>query len=236
MRKSLMRWMTGRMERSAAKPVMIEGLEDRRMMSVSVTASSIDVVEGKFTKTPVATFVSSDPAPLHRANYVVTIDWGDGTTSAGRVKADEKHPGHFIVMGHHRYAEAGDYDVNISVHDLVDSTDASDQGSATVTDAPLKASGKHVGSSAAGTAFTKMLASFHDENHLSAATDFTAMVNWGDGSDPEAATIVANGDGSFRVVGTHTYATVGSYVMTITITDEEGSSITVQSGGKAKAA
>jgi hypothetical protein len=233
MRKLLTR-RTGRTERSAT-PVMFEGLEDRRLMSVSVSASSIDVVEGKFFKTPVATFVSSDPAPFNRANYVVTINWGDGTTSAGRVKADKQHPGHFIVMGHHRYAEAGDFDVSVSVHDLVDSSDDQDNNTATVTDAPLKAKGKQLSSSAAGTAFTKMLASFHDANHLSTASDFTAMVDWGDGSAPEAATIVANGDGSFRVVGTHTYATAGSYVMSITISDNEGSSITVQSGDKAKA-
>ena len=203
------------------------------MMSVTLTPSPIDVVEGKFIKAPVATFVSNDPAPQHRANYVVTIDWGDGTTSDGRVVADKKHPGHYIVMGHHRYAEAGNFSVSVSVHDLVDNTDAQDPHSATVTDAPLKASGKHVRSSA-GTAFTKMLASFHDADHLSAASDFTAMVDWGDGSAPEAATIVANGDGSFRVVGTHTYATTGSYVMTITITDDDGSSITVQSSSKSK--
>jgi hypothetical protein len=92
-----------------------------------------------------------------------------------------------------------------------------------------------VGSSVAGTPFAKMLASFHDANHLSTASDFTAMVDWGDGSDPQEATIVANGDGSFRVVGTHTYATVGSYVMTIKINDGEDSSITVQSTCKAKA-
>jgi hypothetical protein len=211
---------------------MIEGLEDRRMMSVTVTASSIDVVEGKFTKEPIATFVSSDPTPQNRANYVVSIDWGDGTTSAGRVKADEKHPGDYIVMGHHRFAEAGNFNVTVSVHDLVDSTDAQSAGSATVTDAPLKANGKHV-ESTAGTAFTKMLASFHDENHLSTGSDFTATVDWGDGSPLEAGTIVANGDGSFRVVGTHTYATTGSYVMTITITDAEGSSVTVKSAGMA---
>jgi hypothetical protein len=233
MRKSLTR-RTGRTERSAT-PVMIEGLEDRRMMSVTVTTSPIDVVEGKNTKEPVATFVSSDPAPQDRANYAAFINWGDGTTSAGRVKADEKHPGDYIVMGHHRYAEAGNFNVTVSVHDFVDSTDSQNGGSATVIDAPLKASSKHVASTA-GTAFTKMLASFHDENHLSTASDFTAMVDWGDGSAPEAATIVANGDGSFRVVGTHAYATVGSYVMTITITDTEGSSITVKSAGEAKAA
>jgi hypothetical protein len=234
MRKSLLRWMTGRTERSA-KPVMMEGLEDRRMMSVTVSGSSIDEVEGKFIKDPVATFVSSDPAPQHRANYVVTIDWGDGTTSAGKVKADKKHAGHYLVMGHHRYAEAGDFTVSVSVHDLVDSTDASDDGSATITDAPLKAKGKQVKSNA-NTAFTKMLASFHDGNHLSTADDFTATVDWGDGSAPETVTVVANGDGSFRVVGTHTYTAEGSFVMTITITDDEGSSITVQSGGKSKPA
>src|SRR3982751_6200469 len=85
-------------------PVM-EGLEDRRLMSVTLSAGSVTGVEGKDSSGLLATFVSNDPAPQLAGSYVATIDWGDGQTSTARVKADGTVAGQFDVIAKHRYAE-----------------------------------------------------------------------------------------------------------------------------------
>ena len=73
----------------------------------------------------------------------------------------------------------------------------------------------------AGSAFTEALvAEFHDADPAGAILDFTATVNWGDGSPPEtnkgAAPRIklersATAPGAFSVKGTHTYARPGVY-------------------------
>ncbi len=53
---------------------------------------------------------------------------------------------------------------------------------------------------------------FHGHRHLCACqSDYTATIDWGDGSPQSAGTIVVDpafgpGTGHFLVVGTHTYA------------------------------
>src|SRR5262249_39389593 len=50
------------------------------------------------------------------------------------------------------------------------------------------------------------------------ASDFQAVIDWGDHSPESAGTVLAQPDGSFEVVGGHTYHE-GTYVPTVTITD-----------------
>ena len=212
---------------------MMEELEERRFMSVTLSSVAVAGTEGKLVKGPVATFVSSDPTPQRAGNYTATINWGDGQTTTARVKADRAHPGQFDVIGGHRYAEAGTFSTTVSVHDAVDSSDGSTTGSATMSDAPLRGSRKH-GTTTVGTAFDKTVAIFKDANPLSVASDFTATIDWGDGST-SSGTVAANGHGTFRVLGSHTYAATGRFAVTVTITDAEGSSVTVISDARVRA-
>ena len=211
----------------------MEGLEDRRLMSVTLSSVAVAGAEGRLVKGSVATFVSSDPAPQLAGSYTATINWGDGQTTEARVKADKAHPGQFDVIGGHRYAEAGTFATTISIHDAVDSTDTAISGSATISDVPLKASRKH-GNATVGVSFDKTVAIFHDMNRLSLAGDFTATIDWGDGSAPDTGTVVPNGHGTFRVLGSHTFAATGRFAVTVTITDAEGSSVTVTSDAKVR--
>ena len=48
---------------------------------------------------------------------VVTIDWGDGTTTAGGCLDD--HSGRFWVYGDHSYAESGVYKVKVQIFDTI---------------------------------------------------------------------------------------------------------------------
>jgi len=62
------------------------------------------------------------------------------------------------------------------------------------------------------------VAIFADDNPSATAADFTATIDWGDGSASTAGTIVVN-DTQFSVLGTHTYADEGSFTVTVTISD-----------------
>jgi hypothetical protein len=56
---------------------------------------------------------------------------------------------------------------------------------------------------------------------------FAASIDWGDGSAPTAGQILGLGGGAFQVFGSHTYATVGSPVIKVTVTrlDSTGSQV-----------
>src|SRR5262249_45284792 len=69
------------------------------------------------------------------AYYTATIDWGDQTTSAGTVVAEDP-PYYYDVSGEHAYSSPGTYTVTLTVqHKLNYTTPATATGSALVTPA-----------------------------------------------------------------------------------------------------
>ncbi|HSZ57668.1 MAG TPA: hypothetical protein VK797_18545, partial [Tepidisphaeraceae bacterium] len=74
----------------------------------------------------------------------------------------------------------------------------------------------------AGTSSTVNVASFVDLAAGGAATDYSATIDWGDGTTSVGA-ITANSQGGFDVAGTHTWG-IGSSNLTITITDTRAAS------------
>jgi hypothetical protein len=198
-------------------------------MSVTPAPASFVTTEGKNFNGSVATFASSDIGQGTPHRFTASVDWGDGTSSSARVKADPANPGQFLAVSRHKYAEDGSYDVKVSVIDLADGTQVNVGSEAHVADANLHASRKTVHTSA-GKSFTATVALFHDFNRLAPLGDFTATIDWGDGSPaPSQATVVAVGNGNFKVLGSHTYALSGSFQITVLISDAGGSSATVLS-------
>src|SRR3954471_8271964 len=53
-----------------------------------------------------------------------------------------------------------------------------------------------------------------------AADEYTVAIDWGDNTQ-SAGKVVANGDGSFSIVGSHDYATKGQYEINVTLTDSD---------------
>ena len=145
-----------------------------------------------------------------------TIDWGDGLTSKATVTE-------FSISGSHTYTEAGVYNGSVSYEDDCGLHKVAFQ--AKVGDAALSATGVPV-SAAAGAQFTGTVATFTDANPESAASDFTATVDWGDGTSTTAGTIGSAAGGGFTVTGSHTYAAGGTYATSITIKDVGGATAT----------
>ena len=85
---------------------------------LQVSASPIHAVEGTSFTGMFATFTDTDGDPI--GNYTATIDWGDGSTSAGAITANAD--GSFNVTGTHTFAEYGFYPIDITVLDSDGST------------------------------------------------------------------------------------------------------------------
>ena len=76
-----------------------------------------------------------------------------------------------------------------------------------------------------GVTFTGTVATFTDPDRASTAAEYSATIDWGDATQPTPGTISGQG-GQFTVSGTHTYASTGTFLITTTINDVDGSSTT----------
>jgi len=184
---------------------------------LAATGLAIDGVEGKSFSGNVATFTDGDPNGA-ASDYTATIDWGDGSTSTGTVTAAGS--GGFAVSASHTYAEEGSYPITVQIADVGGSA-ASARDTANIADAMLASSGT-TSSVRRRVTFTHSVASFSDLDPNGVASDYHAVIDWGDGTT-SAGTIVAVGTGGFEVVGTHSYARRGTMTVTVTITDAGGS-------------
>jgi uncharacterized protein (TIGR03118 family) len=63
---------------------------------------------------------------------------------------------------------------------------------------------------------------FNDTDSTAVPSEFTATINWGDSSSPTAGSITEDASGLFHVTGTHIYNSGGSFPITITIKDQDG--------------
>lgn len=81
----------------------------------------------------------------------------------------------------------------------------------------LRASGRRVAASAGVALSDVPLARFDVTGGPASASDFRATVFWRDGTPASQGRIVANDDGSFGVVGSHTYARAGIYRVLVVI-------------------
>ena len=183
---------------------------------------AIGGVEGAAISATIATFTDGNPvAPL--SDFTATVNWGDGTTSAGTVSVNN---GVYSVDGTHTYAKQGAYTATATVNDVGGST-ATASSTAAIADAPIFASGVPAISGVEGAATSATIATFTDGNPVAPLSDFTATVNWGDGTT-SAGTVSVN-DGVYSVGGTHTYAQQGAYTATAIINDVGGSTATASS-------
>jgi FG-GAP-like repeat len=165
------------------------------------------------TNVVVATFSDTYTGHPDGSDFTVNIDWGDGTTTAGTLTGSG---GSFTVTGSHTYATAGNFTITTFMND-----DSPDSASASATtQANVGFGGTEVFSAAQETVATPAgttVATFSDNSNLTAA-DYTASIDWGDGTT--TAGVVSGSNGSFTVTSgvNHTYADEGLFTEVVTIT------------------
>jgi hypothetical protein len=185
---------------------------------IAAFGQTVTATEGSaFTKT-VATFTYSDPSAV-AGNFSATITWGDGSNSTGTISSISS--GGFLVTGSHTYLEEGSFSATVIISSLQSSATAN--SSAQVADAPLTVRGIVNPPSGEGEVFSGVVASFTDADPRAAASDYSASISWGDGSQ-SAGTVTANG-ASFNVQGSHTYSEEGTPAVSVTISDAAASVI-----------
>ncbi|HJT76620.1 MAG TPA: hypothetical protein VJ739_05410, partial [Gemmataceae bacterium] len=156
------------------------------------------------------------------ANLQVSIDWGDGTgLTTGTVRASA-NPGFFEVVGSHTYLLSGSDSVQVWVREAGDGRTTSATATATVAAAPpngLTASAVAV-NAAPGAVYSGVVGIIHATNSNVAATNLTAVVDWGNGSGVTAAPIRAtSAPGFFEVLGSHTFSQAGSGQLRVWVQD-----------------
>jgi hypothetical protein len=206
-------------------------ISDRGLAAVS--AANVTGTEGaKVTVT--ALFADSNPSYSNNEGVdpglSATIDWGDGTTSkADKIRWDDSNESNVRVTGGHVYdANNGEsfYTVKVTLTDDGEQS-AKTTSKATIADAKLTAGSAKSFVATGAQASTPVVASFTDAAGSQAkAADFTAAINWGDG-ETSAGSVTQTAAGAFDVSGTHTYAAAGTKSLTITVTDEEGQTLSV---------
>jgi hypothetical protein len=200
----------------------------------------ISAVENQSFTTAVATFIDTggpETTPTISDNYSATINWGDGTTSTGTITFSN---GVFTVFGSHTYAEDGESESDLVdvfpirttiVHETVSAT-ATSTAFVSEESPPVPSPGVpiHV---LEGQAFTATVATFTDNNEP--ASDFTATINWGDGTTSLGTVSGPNSNGVFSVTGSHTYSEESNsvnggnpFTVTVTIHDQVNVTVTMQ--------
>ncbi len=186
--------------------------------SITATGTPVSATEAAKFSGQVATFTDPDTSAT-AGEYAATIEWGDGTSSVGAVSGSG---GSFAVSGEHTYADEGAYEVKVAINDKDNSAiSANATSTATVVDAALVASGVSP-MPISPQSFGGTVANFTDANTTSTTADFTATIEWGDGTAPSEGVVSGEG-GSYRVSGSHTYAGTGFFTITIHIVDDGGS-------------
>ena len=86
--------------------------------------------------------------------------------------------------------------------------------------APLTASGRAF-SAVVGSPFSGIVGHLADDDTTAVASDYSVSLNWGDGQI-SAGSVAAAPGGGFDITGTHTYATLGSDTVALSVTKVNG--------------
>jgi PKD domain len=163
--------------------------------AVTPTPVTFAPIEGVAFTGTVATFTSPDNS------FSATIDWGDGTTTAGTVSGGS---GSFSISGTHTYAEDGTYNVPVTIHDNTDSTNTPVTSTANVVEQTLSLTALGPFTIAEGSLFSQQVATFHDPSSPDPASFFGATINWGDGTTTTGT--LTGSAGNYQISGSHIYA------------------------------
>jgi streptogramin lyase len=150
------------------------------------------------------------------ANYQVMINWGDGTTTPGVIALDSSD-GAANITGTHTYSKTGDFPLTVSVFNAVNAFLITSYS----VDVPSGASISAFGSAFVTTEnreVSPIVATFFDSTPNTTPSNYTATINWGDGTVPTVGVISLSSPG-FEVTGTHVFTGVGLFTVTVVITN-----------------
>jgi hypothetical protein len=177
----------------------------------------------------IGTFTDTTPSPA--SGYTVSINWGDGNTTAGSVANNPD--GSFSVTGNsaHTYTADGTYTVTFSITETGDDHDtATGTAVATVFEANRGIVPSFPTPPTSEGFFSGTVETFVDGSATDPASNFTATINWGDGTSSAGIVTAGSGQGAYVVSGTHTYADELSGFFSVNLTETDGGMVSVFDG------
>lgn len=184
--------------------------------SVVGSGATITAVEGSDSGIQtVATF--TDPGGVESlADYSAVINWDDGTKATGTISESN---GTFAVSSNHTFAEQGTYTLFVTItHD--DSPPITVTSSAIASDPAVVATGGFSLTAAQGSdSGSQTVATFTDPGGAEAVGDYSATIDWGDGSAATAGDI-SFANGTCTVSGDHAFNSAGTFAITVTVAHE----------------
>jgi trimeric autotransporter adhesin len=193
--------------------------------ALQATGVNVTSVEGNAVTGVLAAFTDTGPGGT-AGQYKATVNWGDGSPLDATATITARSGGVFTVTGKHTYADAGNFPITVMIRDA-GGGGVSAAAFAHIGDSPLQVVGATVTVPRGVTANLVRVATFSDAGPGHAG-DFSATINWGDGTPTASGIIAGIGSGTtYYVLGTHTFATPGKFVIQVFIRDKGGSSINV---------
>lgn len=146
-------------------------------------------------------------------SFEALVDWGDGS-KVGPIAVTKNNNGGFDIRGGHTYSVPNVYTFSTWINGVPGTF----KGTATVTPPPPTVTANAI-SGAEGSLFTGKVATFSNTDPNIPYSDFTATIEWGDGSTSSG---IVGPD--FSVKGSHTYVKFGSYTLKVSVTVQGGAS------------
>ncbi len=167
---------------------------------------------GSSSTLTVGSFVDLAPSSTASA-FSATIDWGDGTTSAGTIDANSQ--GGFDISGTHTFG-IGSSNITVTITDIrttagLGGRTATAYSTLTSPAPPTQGTGVSIDATA-GQLFSGVVAHYTGVI-LNSLSSYSANIDWGDGHFTRG-TITADGQGGVAISGSNRYAHSGSYTVT----------------------
>jgi PKD repeat protein len=191
---------------------------------LTATGTTTTAVEGMPYFNVIATFTDANPnaSVLDFSATAVAAGVGPIVTSIGR-----QGNGFEVLTSVIHFPEEGAVDITVTITDIGGSQGVA-HATVNVADAPLSITPSLTVCAFEGKQLNMaVLATFTDTGGPEPVENYSATVDYGDGTSPAAAQIVQNGS-AFEVLGSHTYAAEGNYTLTVSVSAEGGAATNTQ--------
>jgi hypothetical protein len=188
---------------------------------LSVTVTPFPALEGNPSGQVSVATVTTPDAQSDETEFTASVNFGDGTTAAGRV--DQNLDGSYsVLIDGHTYAAAGSYPLSVSVTKTTDGSSAAGSATESVSAGTLTWDTGLTQDVLVGQA-PGAIGAFYDSNPQASASGFSVTIAPGGVGPAVAGQVSEVSPGLWEVVMPSGYSTHGAYTPQITVSGPGGS-------------
>lgn len=153
------------------------------------------------------------------ASFTASVNWGDGTLLSGSnlsiIKdTSARTVNRYRLVAAHTYTAPGEYPLIVKVADP-GGAHLLLTGTANISASPMSLSGEEIFNTG-GKIKNKVLATMSDSSASATASDYSATIDWGDGS-VSPGVVKSIGKGSYHILGSHVYQAPGTFTLSTSV-------------------